>query len=92
MNSGRLKTIEGQRQALLERLTAAETAVRRGLDTRGFGSTARAHMERALAHILEASLAINEITRARTVDQLVSDLVRIQQVMDEAARGKSQRI
>jgi hypothetical protein len=32
------------------------------------------------------------MNRARTVEQLVNDLVRIQQVMDDATRGKSQRI
>ena len=63
-----------------------------GLHTHGFGSTARAHMERARAHIQEAYIAINEINRARTVEQLVNDLIRVQQVMDAATRGKSQRI
>jgi len=48
MNPGELQAIEGQRQALLGQLTAAETALRAGLNnTRGFGDTARAHMERA---------------------------------------------
>ena len=92
MNSGELKAIESQRQALLGQLTAAEAAVRTGLHTHGFGSTARAHMERALAHIQEAYIAINETNRARTVEQLVNDLIRVQQVMDAAKRGKSQHI
>ena len=92
MDSDDLKSIENQRQALLGQLTAAETALRTGLHTHGFGSTARAHMERALAHIQEAAIAINEINRARTVEQLVNDLVRVQQVMDTVTRGRSQRI
>jgi hypothetical protein len=92
MNSDDLKTIENQRQALLGQLKAAESALRSGLHTHGFGSIARAHLERALAHIQEAYVAINEINRARTVEQLVNDLTRIQQVMDDATRGKSQRI
>jgi hypothetical protein len=92
MNSDELKAIENQRQALLGQLRAAEAALRGGLHTHGFGSTARAHMERAIAHIQEAYIAINEIGRARTVQQLVNDLVRVQQVMDEATHGKSQRI
>jgi len=46
MNPGELQAIESQRQALLGQLTAAETALRAGLNnTRGFGDTARAHME-----------------------------------------------
>jgi hypothetical protein len=92
MDSDDLKSIENQRQALLGQLTAAETALRTGLHTHGFGSTVRAHMERALSHIQEASIALNEINRARTVEQLVNDLVRVQQGMDAAKRGKSQHI
>ncbi len=92
MNSDDLKAIENQRQALLGQLKAAESALRSGLHTHGFGSIARSHLERALAHIQEACVAINEINRARTVEQLVNDLTRIQQVVDDATRGKSQRI
>jgi len=93
MNSDDLKSIESQRQALLGQLTAAETALRAGLhNTRGFGDTARAHLERARAHIQEAYIAINEAKSVRTVQQLVDDLNRVQQVMDDAQRRKSQRI
>jgi len=93
MNSGDLQTIESQRQALLGQLTAAETALRAGLhNTRGFGDTARAHLERARAHIQEAYIAINEAKSVRTVQQLVDDLSRVQQVMDDVQRRKSQRI
>ena len=83
MNSEDLKAIENQRQALLGQLTAAEAALHTGLQTQGFGSNARAHMERALAHIQEAYIAINESKQVRTVPQLVDDLVRIQRVCDE---------
>ncbi|HTX21387.1 MAG TPA: hypothetical protein VMD27_05975 [Candidatus Aquilonibacter sp.] len=92
MNSDEIQAVESKRQALLSQLNAAESALRSGLHTHGFGSTARAHMERALAHIQEAYAAINEMGHARTVQQLVNDLVRVQQVMDDAKRGKSQRI
>jgi hypothetical protein len=93
MNPGELQAIESQRQALLGQLTAAETALRAGLNnTRGFGDTARAHMERARAHICEAYIAINESKSVRTVQQLVDDLSRVQQVMDDVQRRKSQRI
>jgi len=93
MHSDDLKAIESQRQALLGQLTAAEAALRTGLHaTRGFGSTARAHMERAQAHIQEAYLAINEAKSVRSVQQLVDDLNRIQQVMEDTRRGQSQRI
>ena len=93
MNPGELQAIESQRQALLGQLTAAETALRAGLNnTRGFGDTAHAHMERARAHICEAYIAINEGKSVRTVQQLVDDLNRVQQVMDDVQRRKSQRI
>jgi hypothetical protein len=67
--------------------------LRNGLhNTRGFGDTARAHMERARAHILEAYVAINECKSIRTVQQLVDDVNRVQQVMDDVQRRKPQRI
>ena len=91
MNPGELSMLENRRQALLGQLKAAESALRNGLHTRGFGSTAHAHLERALAHIQEAYSAINETKPVRTVQQLVDDLNRIQQVMDDAQHGKSQR-
>ena len=92
MNPGELQAIESERQALLGQLTAAESALRSGLHTHGFGSTARAHMERAMAHICEAYIAINEGKSVRSVHQLVDDLTRVQQVMDDVKRRKSQRI
>ncbi len=68
-------------------------ALQSGLhNTRGFGEIARAHMERAMAHICEAYIAINESKSVRTVQQLVDDLNRIQQVMDDVQRRKSLRI
>lgn len=92
MNADELKVIEKQQQALLEKLTAAETALRENLHTHGFGFTARDHMERAMAHVQEAYVAINEIGRARTVHQLVNDLARVEKVADETKRGHSQSI
>jgi hypothetical protein len=92
MNSEELKAIESRRQALLGQLSVAETALRRNLHTHDFGNTACEHMERALAHIREAYVAFNEMGHARTVQQLVNDLVRIRQVMDGSRPGQSQRI
>jgi len=92
MNPDDIKAVEAKRQQLLGQLNAAQSALRSGLHIHGFGSTARAHLERALAHIQEAYVAINEPKQVRTVEQLVEDLTRIQQVMDDARRGKSQHI
>lgn len=77
------KTIENQRQALLGQLKAAEAALRANLHTRGFGSTARAHMERAIAHVQEAYIAIAELRAVRSVAQLVDDLNRIEKACNE---------
>ena len=84
--------VEAKRLELLGQIKSAESALRSGLHTHGFGSTARAHMERAMAHICEAYIAINEARQVRTVQQLVDDLNRIQKVMDDAKLGKTQRI
>lgn len=92
MKPGDVKLAEAKRQELLGQLKAAESALRSGLHTHGFGETTRAHLERALAHVQEAYIAINETRPVRTVEQLAQDLTRIQQVMDDAKRGKSQRI
>jgi hypothetical protein len=86
MNSGDLNMVEARRQELLGQIKSAESALSSGLHTHGFGSTARAHLERALAHIQEAYVAINEARQVRTVPQLVNDLNRVQQVVDDARR------
>jgi len=85
-----LQAIEAKRQALLGRLRTAEAAVRAGLHAHGFGEMARAHLERAMAHIQEAYIAINESKPVRTVPQLVDDLNRIQQVMNEHHQRQTQ--
>ena len=92
MSLENLNAIEARRQALLGQLHTAEAAVRVGLRAQGFGNAACAHLERAMAHINEAYIAINETKVIRTVPQLVDDLNRIQQVMDDVQRRKSQRI
>ena len=92
MNTCEIQAIEARRQALLGQLRTAEASVRAGLLAHGFGETARAHLERAMAHIQEAYVAINESKAVRTVPQLVEDLNRIQQVMDEARLRKSKPI
>jgi hypothetical protein len=56
------------------------------------GGNARAHLDRAIAHLCEAHIAINENKSVRAVQQLVDDLNCIQQLMDDAQRRKSQRI
>jgi uncharacterized membrane protein YccC len=83
MNPDELKAIESRRQALLGQLKAAEAALRGSLHTHGFGGTARAHLERAMAHLQEAYIAITEMRAVRSVPQLVEDLNRIEQACNE---------
>jgi hypothetical protein len=91
--SSELQQIEAQRQALLTQLRIAGECLRTGLrHAHGFGSAARAHMERAQAHINEAYIAINEIKSVRSVAQLVDDIVRVEQVMDQVKSQQSCRI
>jgi hypothetical protein len=92
MNPGEYQKSEAKRQELLGQLKSAETALRGGLGIEGFGSTTRSHMERAVAHVSEAYIAINEGKSVRSVQQLVEDLNRIQLVVENARRDKSQRI
>ena len=89
--SSELQAIEAKRQALLGQLRTAEAAVRAGLHAHGFGEMARAHLERAMAHIQEAYISINECKPVRTVPQLVDDLNRIQQLMNEHHQRQTQQ-
>ena len=86
MSANEHNAIESQLQGLLGQLKAAEAALRAGMNTHGFGCTARAHMERALAHIAESYIALTEPKNTRSVHQLVDDLTRIAQVTDDCKR------
>ena len=94
MSANDQNAIESQLQGLLGQLKAAESALRAGMHTHGFGCTARAHMERALAHIAESYIALTEPKNTRSVHQLVDDLNRIAQVTDDCKRRQhnSQRV
>jgi hypothetical protein len=83
MNPAEAKNREAQRQALLGQLNAAEAALRANLDLNCASVTARMHMQRALAHIQEAEVAVNGVGRARTVWQLVEDLTKFKRNLDE---------
>lgn len=92
MSLGEINSSENKRRAMISRLQEAETNLRAALHTHGFGSTPRAHMERALSHVHEAYIAINENKPVRSVHQLSDDLTRIEKVVDDATRKHSQRI
>jgi predicted esterase YcpF (UPF0227 family) len=92
MSLGETASSEAKRRALISRLQEAETSLRSALHMHGFGTTPRAHMERALSHVHEAYIAINENKPVRSVHQLADDLTRIEKVVDDATRKHSQRI
>jgi hypothetical protein len=83
MNPAEAKNREAQRQALLGQLNAAGAALRANLDLNCASVTARMHMQRALAHIQEAEVAVNGVGRARTVWQLVEALTKFKRNLDE---------
>jgi hypothetical protein len=77
MNPAEANLREAKRQALLGQLSAAEAALRANLDLDCAEVTARVHMQRALAHVQEAAVAVSSVGRARTVWQLVEDLTKL---------------
>ncbi|MBK9140551.1 MAG: hypothetical protein IPM17_17655 [Verrucomicrobia bacterium] len=71
---------------IFEQLDTANQALRENLHRNDLDSTARAHMERALAHVREAYIATNEIGKARSVERLVSDLEKVNHIVAKVHR------
>ena len=80
MNPGSLNRLELLRRALLGQLQTADVNLRAGLHQQGMDALVRAHLERALAHIREAYIAVNEHTKVRSVQELADQLTRIEQM------------
>ena len=80
MNAGALNRLELLRRALLGQLQTADVNLRAGLHQHGMDAIVRAHLERALAHIREACISVNEQTKVRTVQELADQLTRIEQM------------
>jgi hypothetical protein len=70
-------------RAFLARLQTADTALRAGLGQDCIERLARAHIERALAHIREAETALHNLAHARTVTDLADQLARIDEMRAE---------
>ena len=83
MNAGTLNRLELLRRTLLGQLQTADANLRSGLHQHGMDAVVRAHLERALAHIREASIAVDEQTKIRTVQELADQLTRIEQMQAE---------
>jgi hypothetical protein len=80
MNAGALNRLERLRRTLLGQLQTADVNLRAGLHQHGMDAIVRAHLERALAHIREAYIAVNEQAKIRTVQELADELSRIEQI------------
>ena len=71
---------------IFEQLDTADQALRENLHRNDLDPTAREHMERALSHVREAYIATNEIGKARSVQQLVGDLEKVNQIVAKVRR------
>ncbi|MGN6552371.1 MAG: hypothetical protein ACTHLW_01375 [Verrucomicrobiota bacterium] len=74
---------------IFEQLDTAEQALRENLHRHDLDPTARAHMERAVAHVHEAYIATNEIGKARSVQRFVGDLEKVDRLV-EKVRNRQQ--
>ena len=80
MNAGALNRLERLRRTLLGQLQTADVNLRAGLHQHGMDAIVRAHLDRALAHIREAYIAVNERAKIRTVHELADQFSRIGQI------------
>jgi hypothetical protein len=83
MKAGALNHLESARQTLLGQLHTADANLRAGLHQHGLDAIVRAHLERALAHIREGCIAVNEQTKVRSVQELADHLTRIEQMQSD---------
>ena len=88
MNAGALNQLELWRRTLLGQLQTADANLRAGLHQHGMNALVRAHLERALAHIREAAIAVDEQTKVRTVQELADQLTRIEQMQAGLRAGQ----
>lgn len=80
MTASESNTTDLNRHAFLARLQTADTALRAGMGQDCIERLARAHVERALAHIREAETALHNLARARTVTDLAEQLAHIDEM------------
>ena len=71
---------------IFEQLDTADQALRENLHRNDLDPTAREHMERALSHVREAYIATNEIGKARSIQQLVGDLEKVNHIVTKVRR------
>ena len=77
---------------ILELLNGAESALRENLHRHDLDPTARSHMERAASHVREAYVATNEIGKGRTVRRLVSDLEKVDRLIQKVSHRETCKV
>jgi hypothetical protein len=80
MNGVTLNHLKLRRRTLLGQLQTADVNLGAVLHQHGMDALVRAHLERALAHIREAYIAVNEQTKVLTVQELADQLARVEQM------------
>jgi hypothetical protein len=85
MNPNGENLTKERKEALLNLLKLAAGPLRVSL-RRQPDPLARSHLERAIAHLHEATVAISEPWRARTVTLLLTDMAAIDTFRDELQR------
>ena len=78
------------RREIIAQIETAQRSVRANLHRHDLDPTAEAHLHRAMSHLGEAFIATNEQGKARTVDQLVHDLNRIQRLMAKLSQRQKE--
>ena len=74
---------EREHRLQLDNLNTAQRALRRILHLHGVDTVARQHIDRALNHVREACIAVNEPGHARNVPKLVEDLAKVERLMEK---------
>jgi len=77
--------MNSETRQLLNNLNQAEAFLRANLHTHFLDETARHHMERAISHVREAFIAVNDPGRARSVSDLLHDLAAGERLLAFAA-------
>ena len=77
---------------ILELVKHAESALREPPHRPDLDPTSRAHLERALMHALEANIAVQELAKARSVQELVGDLEKVDRLLAKLRHLRDQSV
>jgi hypothetical protein len=83
MNTSEAHLLELRRNALLTELRQADVRLRTCIHQLEVVALRHAHLERALAHLREAGIAVDEQTKIRSVQELADHLARIEQIQSD---------